>query len=70
MIVVNATGLKGNEYKSIMKPVWYNLISLLIAKTELELGSITVDGRIHILIFLPSGSGGKSEKLKKLSNEY
>ena len=55
--LVNATGLKGNEYKSIMKPVWYNLISLLIAKTELELGSITVDGRIHILIFLPSGSG-------------
>ena len=55
--LLDATGLKGNEYKSIMKPVWYNLVSLLIAKTELELGSIIVDGRIHILIFLPSGSG-------------
>lgn len=55
--LVKATGLKGHQYNSIMKPVWYNLVSLLIAKTELQVGSIIVDGRVHILIFLPSGNG-------------
>ena len=74
--LVNATGLKGDEYNSIMKPVWYNIVSLLIAKIELQLGSIIVDGRIHILIFLPSGNGKTEIKktiqriLKKLPKSY
>jgi|GEM_PF-7094911 len=63
--LVNATGLKGDEYNSIMKPIWYNLVSLMIAKKELQVGSIIVDGRIHILIFLPSGNG-KSEIKKTI----
>lgn len=55
--LLDATGLLGEEYKPIMKAVWYNLLSVLIAKKELSVGGINVDGRIHVLIFLPSGSG-------------
>ncbi|MCE7699825.1 MAG: hypothetical protein K8E24_013750, partial [Methanobacterium paludis] len=52
-----ATGLIGDQYKPVLKSVWYCLVSTRIAKTQLRLGSIAVDGRINILIFLPSGSG-------------
>lgn len=52
-----ATGLIGDEYKQILKSVWYNLVSMKIATKQLKLGSIIADGRINILIFLPSGSG-------------
>lgn len=58
--LVSVTRLIGDEYKPILKTVWYGLLSTVIATNELVLGIIATDGRIHILIFLKSGSG-KSE---------
>lgn len=55
-----ATGLRGEEYIPVIKALWYNLSSVLIAKAILKQGGIVTDGRIHLLIFLPSG-GGKGE---------
>ncbi len=58
--LAQATGLRGEEYLPIIKALWYNLLSVLIARMSLKLGSIVTDGRISLLIFLPSG-GGKGE---------
>jgi hypothetical protein len=72
----NATGLIGDEYKPILKSVWYCLHSTLIAKNQLELGNIAVDGRINLMISLPSGSGKTEIKrtmkqiLKKIGKNY
>lgn len=55
-----ATGLKGEQYKPIMKALWYNQLSVLIPRTILRQGGIVTDGRIQLLIFLRSG-GGKGE---------
>jgi hypothetical protein len=55
-----ATGLRGVQYIPVMKALWYNQLSVLIPCAILKLGSIVTDGRIQLLIFLPSG-GGKGE---------
>jgi hypothetical protein len=74
--LLKATGLIGDEYKRIMKPLWYSLVSVTIADKQLKLGSIIVDGRIHILVFLPSGFGKTEIKnitkrvVKGLGKEY
>lgn len=71
-----ATGLIGDEYGPILKPVWYCLLSTLIAQTQLKLGSIVVDGRINLMISLPSGSGKTEIKrtmkqiLEKIGKSY
>lgn len=71
-----ATGLIGDEYKPILKSVWYCLLSTLIAQKQLEQGAILVDGRINLMISLPSGSGKTEIKktmkqiLEKVGKDY
>lgn len=74
--LIDATGLLGDEYTPIIKSVWYSLLSTKIATKSLNLGTINVDGRIHLLVFLKSGHGKGEIKrtikqvLKKIDKSY
>lgn len=57
-----ATRLIGDDYKIIIKAVWYNVMSCKISKVGLQLNQIHTDGRIHLLIPLKSGKGKKELK--------
>lgn len=57
-----ATRLIGDDYKVIIKAVWYNIMSCKISRVSLQLNQIHTDGRIHLLIPLKSGKGKKELK--------
>ena len=65
--LIKSTRLIGDGYIPIMKSVWYNLISTMIATSKLQIGNIHIDGRIHTLIILRSG-GGKND-IKRVIKE-
>ena len=60
--LLKATRLVGDDYKIIIKAVWYNVMSCKISKVGLQLNQIHTDGRIHLLIPLKSGKGKKELK--------
>lgn len=55
--LADGTDLFGDEYTVIFKALWYQLMSFLIAESNLQMGRNKADGRINALYPLKAGHG-------------